>query len=344
MHLITTWFGTFLLENSKVMKERTFPKSKLEIAERLKAIDDGKILEEEKELVEGVEMFFVTEKRLEALGGIMIAESIDIPDLAEQYGFTKELQHEAMIELAKMKSRVGIEEDRHIIQAINAIDDCIKTSNLISERLHEWYGIHFPELEEMLKEEEYVKMVADLGERDLIKKELSADFNSVGVEISELDRRAVSRLAQTLREIYKTREHLEKYIEKKMRETAPNLAHIAGPIIGARLIALAGGLKRLSTLPSSTIQVLGAEKAFFRHLKDDSKPPKHGIIFQHPLVHRAPYWQRGKIARAFSGKIAISAKVDFHSKEFIADGLEKEFRKRVEEIRKKYQEKPARRR
>ncbi|MDP2766202.1 MAG: hypothetical protein Q8O41_01935 [Candidatus Methanoperedens sp.] len=44
---------------------------------------------------------------------------------------------------------------------------------------------------------------------------------------------------------------------------------------------------------SSTVQVIGANNALFRHLKGKAPSPKHGIIFRHPLVNTAPRWQRG---------------------------------------------------
>jgi nucleolar protein 56 len=83
--------------------------------------------------------------------------------------------------------------------------------------------------------------------------------------------------------------------------------------VGARLIALAGGLKRMSMMPSSTIQVLGAEKALFRSLKTGTRPPKHGILFQHPDVHSARRELRGKISRLLANKIAVAARIDAFS-------------------------------
>ncbi|RLI27874.1 MAG: C/D box methylation guide ribonucleoprotein complex aNOP56 subunit, partial [Candidatus Hecatellales archaeon] len=100
-------------------------------------------------------------------------------------------------------------------------------------------------------------------------------------------------------------------------------------------------LEELARLPSSTIQVLGAEKALFRALRRGGRPPKHGIIFQHPFIHQAPRWQRGKIARALAGKISIAAKVDVFSGNRIGDRLKADLEKRVAEIREKYRKPPA---
>ncbi len=127
-----------------------------------------------------------------------------------------------------------------------------------------------------------------------------------------------------------------------MRKIAPNLSAIAGPVLGARLLAKAGGLKKLALLPASTIQVIGAEKALFRHLRTGARPPKHGILFQHPLVRNAKKWQRGKIARTIAAKLAIAAKEDYFGGKYIADDLRKEIEERVKEIKEKYPNPPKR--
>jgi nucleolar protein 56 len=80
-----------------------------------------------------------------------------------------------------------------------------------------------------------------------------------------------------------------------MKENCPNLREVAGSNLGARLIALGGSFERLTKLPASTIQVLGAEKALFRHLKTGAKSPKHGVILQHPLVMH--HKEKGKASR-----------------------------------------------
>jgi nucleolar protein 56 len=106
-------------------------------------------------------------------------------------------------------------------------------------------------------------------------------------------------------------------------------------------MAKAGGLDRLAVLPASTIQILGAEKALFRALRTGSRPPKHGILFQHQEVHMAPKWQRGKIARTLANKIAIAARVDYYRGTedlSLKEGLDR----RLERIKEKYKEPPRR--
>ena len=127
--------------------------------------------------------------------------------------------------------------------------------------------------------------------------------------------------------------HLEQQIEDDMQTIAPNTSKMVSSVIGARLISLAGGIERLAILPASTIQVLGAEKALFRFKKEGGKPPKHGVIFQHPLIYKSPRIMRGKIARVLAAKIAIAAKADAFTKRDVSDTLKEDMEKRLQKIR-----------
>ncbi len=102
----------------------------------------------------------------------------------------------------------------------------------------------------------------------------------------------------------------EEYLESRVRALAPALAEACGPKLAARLIELAGGLRELAMKPSSTVQVLGAERALFRHLRGDAPPPKHGAIFQHPTVQFAAKPERGKAARKLAARITMAARKD----------------------------------
>jgi nucleolar protein 56 len=162
----------------------------------------------------------------------------------------------------------------------------------------------------------------------------------MGAELTEADLLQIQFLAKNTLDMYKLREGMETYIDKTMEEVAPNTKTIVGALLGARLIAIAGGLQNLARKPSSTMQVLGAEKALFRSIKTGARPPKHGLIFQHTLIHDAQRWQRGKIARAIAGKLAIAVRTDAFAGKYAGDKLKKALDKRIEEIRKKYPEPP----
>ncbi|MCL4344056.1 MAG: C/D box methylation guide ribonucleoprotein complex aNOP56 subunit [Nitrososphaerota archaeon] len=243
--------------------------------------------------------------------------------------------------------------DLHAIQIIQAVDELDKTFNLFYMRLREWYGLHFPELSGILVDPAtFVNFVVKFPNRNSINKDqlgelnlpqnrteiiLKASNSSKGAEFDKRTTEMVVQLAEITARTYRYRESLSKMLEDVMNEIAPNLTAIAGETIGARLLARAGSLERLAKMPASTIQILGAEKALFRALKTHGRPPKHGLIFQHKLLHDAPKRLRGKIARALATKMAIAARIDFYSgrKE---SSLAEDLNKRVEEIRKKFSE------
>ena len=256
------------------------------------------------------------------------------------------------IEYSKQQIRdVSGQEDLQIIEGINSLDELDKAINILMARINEWYGLHFPELETLVKDSnEYFKFVSlglnrsSITEKDLVsfsfsEKKLDAIFSaaqdSKGGEINSKDLSIISILSENVINLVKVRDKMLNYINDLMNNVAPNLSAIAGPTIGARLIAKSGGLMKLAKLPSSTIQVLGAEKALFRSLKSGSRPPKHGIIFQHDKVHSSPKWQRGKIARSLASKIAIAARIDVFrgSKEI---DIEHSLDERYREIQEKY--------
>ena len=160
---------------------------------------------------------------------------------------------------------------------------------------------------------------------------------SRGGKITEENFVIVQSLAKQILDLFELRKNLGEHIEEQMKEIAPNIAVILGTAVGARILAHAGSLKRLATMPASTIQILGAEKALFRSLKTGANPPKHGILFQHAIVHSAPRWQRGKIARAIAAKAAIAARVDVFGGGLNETLLEK-LNVRVKEIGEKYKQ------
>jgi len=252
-------------------------------------------------------------------------------------------------------SEVGKQDDIIIIQIIESLDIIKKSISLFSSRLREWYGLHFPELTDKLFEDNIIiaRMVSILGNRENYTVEnIEKDFdlkeqrivtlenlaaNSMGAEI---DLTIVKSYADQILSLDNYRNELEDYLDKLMEKFAPNLSTIVGSLIGAKLIAKAGSLRKLAYMPASRIQLLGAEKALYRFLKSGEKQPKHGLIFQWNQIRGSKPWNRGKISRVISGKIGISAKVDYFGGEFVADVLSKEINEKIKEIEKKYPKPP----
>jgi nucleolar protein 56 len=221
--------------------------------------------------------------------------------------------------------------------------------------MREWYGLHFPELDNLLQNiVTYANIVSKFGDRSEITKDFLSTLEipdnkieiiietaqrSKGGKITAENLSILQSLANQVISMSLIRKALEEHIEASMDEISPNLKELLTATVGARLIAKAGSLKRLASLSSSTIQILGAEKALFRTLKTGANPPKHGLLFQHPVIHSAPKWQRGKLARAISAKAAIAARVDFYGRNNITNSaLSSKLNDRITEIQQKYKE------
>jgi len=246
--------------------------------------------------------------------------------------------------------------DLSAVQAVRSIDDLDKTLNLLAGRVREWYGLHFPEMDRIVeKHDTYARLIAKLGNRRNFTKDnlvgegipsetadtlAEAARRSMGGQIEEVDLQVLKSFCDLMLELYKFRGKSEAYIDDVLKQVAPNMTAVVGAPLSARLISIAGSLDNLAKMPASTLQVLGAEKALFRSLKTGARPPKHGVIFQHTAIHQSPRWQRGKIARALSGKLSIAARVDAFGGTFVGEQLRDNVNKKVDEIKDRYKTPP----
>jgi nucleolar protein 56 len=222
----------------------------------------------------------------------------DWPALAVETGFATDEDdyYDRLREATLEAGQAAVEEregavDQQLVHAVRAMDDCRRQANELAERVAEWGGSRF---EEAGTGVEYAR---ELSERNP---------ETLG------DRRAVS-LARRVVALDEEADALGEFIEATTPEVAPNLAALAGPVLAARLLSLAGGLESLAKKPSGTVQVLGAEDALFAHLRGDAPSPKHGIIYTHDAVRGTRPEDRGSAARALAGKLAIAARIDHYS-------------------------------
>jgi hypothetical protein len=197
------------------------------------------------------------------------------------------------------KTREKIEEkfagkEIHIIKAVNLLTDLDSVSNLLMENLSEW------------------KKRSPTGEA------MDA-FNS---------------LEENLKNIEGEKKTLTEFIEKEINAELPNFSAIATPVLGAKMLASAGSKKKLCFFPASTLQVLGAEKALFAHLRRGAKSPKHGHLFNHPLLQNLSRTKRGNAARMIAGKLAISLKQDYFGGENTSEEVLKELREKIDVLAK----------
>ncbi len=316
MRLVTTWYGSFAIDDDgTVVTSKLFPKSAEEIADRLKMIREGEVLDEELQVAPKEGTFTVLEDRLLALEGAERAQEGSTPltvPTPEDMGVPPELLREASLVLATASIPQALPEDQPVILYLRAMDLIEREGTRSLEMLRYWHSFHFPELGALVGDGEFVSLLSEDPARDAIlakRPDLDPGMDA-GRPLSPGEDEAMAAMARHIHDSRREGHRLRETLEEAMTTTAPNLSVLAGPLVGARLLSLAGSLERLSRMPSSTIQLLGAEKALFLHIKEGAPAPKHGVIFQHPSVHSSPPWLRGRVARALAGKIAIASRGD----------------------------------
>lgn len=230
---------------------------------------------------------------------------------AKDLGFAKsdaelnEFLSSFSVVLSKRRLQGFIGRDRLIVQAVRTLDDLARSINVFMERLYEWYSLHYPEM----KNVNITEIIAKYGRR-----ENTPGFrNSTGVDLEEDDEKALKDYASTIKSLEKQKKDLENYVSSAMKSIAPNFSSLIDPVLAARLLAAAGSLEKLARMPSSTIQLLGSEKALFRHLHKMGKSPKYGIIYNSSMIQNASGEKKGKVARILSSKLMLAARIDYFS-------------------------------
>ncbi len=228
--------------------------------------------------------------------------------------YFKEL-YDKNVEITKQKIKESVTEDGFIINAISNINELDRATNTLIKRLREWFALYLPEYEHLMNNQEiFVQSVINKSKTELMK-ELGIE-ETMGADLEEIHVQEIQLLAKRISSLQLLRKEHEDYLEKIMKEYCPNILELAGTTIGAKLLELAKSLKRLAMLPASTIQLLGAEKALFRHIKTGSKSPKYGVIFAHQLIQGSKRSVRGKAARILADKLSICARLDYFKGEF----------------------------
>ncbi|MFB6169366.1 MAG: NOP5/NOP56 family protein [Haloferacaceae archaeon] len=239
------------------------------------------------------------------------------PALAVESGFAADEDdyydrlHEATTAATREAAReAGRADDQQLKHSIRAMDDAERLANETAERAVEWGESLFDGVGTGLD-----------GARDLAAREPT----------TPAEERAVS-LARRAVDLAEEAEALRTHVERSAPGVAPNLAEMAGAVLAARLVALAGGLETLAKKPSGTVQVLGAEDALFAHLAGRAPSPKHGVIYTHEAVRGTRREDRGSAARALAGKLSIAARIDYYAGDR-RESVHEDLRERLATIR-----------
>jgi nucleolar protein 56 len=220
-----------------------------------------------------------------------------------------------------------------MVKAVKSLDQIKNSQQDEMEAFRDWYSLHFPELEREIEEDDYlIKILSSGVERGELSSFAEMAEDSTGMHLGEEDQEILEKYVESIGSRREIVENIESYIENIAKEEMPNLSVLLGPVLAARIVHLAGGLEDMAKKPASTIQMLGAEKALFRHLRQGGNPPKHGILFEHEFVSPLHSDERGKMARFMANKAVIAARLDqYGDKERGAD-LREECRKKFEEL------------
>lgn len=358
--ITTTSFGFIATdEEFNVVDKFLFEKKQIEILEK---IQQKQIIEEELELItrlsEKYDEIIIETIKTKSSYEIDEIEKISVEKTTVHGDYIREHFDEVLTQLTDANIRKTMNEtyneitsekiresiktnDVMIVETINSLEEIEDTAGKLIERLREWCTPYLPEMEKLHNHELYSKVIATQTSRENIINSGILDNTHVSlsenydVDISESDLEIIKSFANSVYSLYESKNELEKYIDEKIKEVAPNMYDVAGANLAAKLIAHTNGLENLAKLPSSTIQIIGAEKAIFRHLKTGENPPKHGLIFQHPSIRGSNWWVRGKLARAVASKITIAARKDAFSNEYDPN-LKVELDERIEEIKKSH--------
>ena len=356
-HLIMMLFitystiGIFALDQKKnIVEHALFPRDPEKIIERIERIKKGEVIPELEEILKKIKdkdivtdipfkdkNFNIEYKKKISAHEILKEKQRKLAiklNFAKSQSELNKILSEMQIIKTKRKIKFIEKKDRIAMQAVSAIDDLTDISNRFSERLHEWYGLYYPELERKIKDN---KKYAEIISENLTRESIDNFSETMGMDLDEYDLKILNMFSKETKNIFELNEELEEYIEKIMNGIAPNVTGLVGAKLGAKLILLAGGLEKLAKLPSSTIQLLGAEKALFRFMKSKkkSRPPKYGILFLHPEVTNAPDNMKGKVARVISSMISKAAKTDFYIKEDKSKFYREEFERKIKNILKR---------
>ncbi len=297
--VVTTWFGTFLFDGDTVVRSERAPDDPEALAERARQRRAGELTPEETRLLRdrGDADWSTRDRRL-AEHGLRFDPEVRAAAPPSMLAARWETLRAALLVESESALVTAWDPSIHVEEAVRAVTDLERIRNQLGERLASWVARDAP----------------DVDSADAVSAVRAVLEGTAGSDrFGPPDERLVTarqRLARLYRETEGTLGDLSAAVEAATPGRAPNLVRLLGPELAARLLAAAGGLNRLARLPASTIQVLGAERAFFEHLRGHAPPPRHGLLFIHPTLQSAPRRERGRLARALAGKAAIAARRD----------------------------------
>ena len=230
---------------------------------------------------------------------------------------------ELSVEMCEKKAKEKNKEIDLVIIMSSAITDIEKAMNSLFLHAKDMIELNCP----------YLKYEHSLDSEEKYIRYINKNTGEILADIKDKSTvKCIENYIKEITELQKQKENLKKQIEHMLKKETPTLCNLIGADLCAKYLQHTGGLRRLAFFPSSTIQVLGAEKALFRHLKTGALSPKYGILYMSSYVMSAKAKNKGKIARLLAIKISLAAKMDLNKNKGWIERIKKDFEKGIEKI------------
>ncbi len=237
------------------------------------------------------------------------------------------------IKRARETIKLRLSVDDLIAKLVNLIDEGEKAENSLFKAAYDAYFLYYPEAAAIISERDrFVETLSGGLERDVVCGRLGTTGESMGYDMSAEDAQILSVYLNELKNMSDMRTFAERHLDKTVADNYPNLAIFNVNMVIPRLITLGGGVKGLAFMPSSKVQILGAERTLFSRPGRREASPKYGVLFKHPLVEGAPQDKRGKIAKILAAKINLAAKIETFSENDQSAAIKKQLEDEVRAV------------
>jgi nucleolar protein 56 len=244
------------------------------------------------------------------------------------------MDNKEFIDRARKKIKEGLSVDDLIRKLIAFSDSLEKGENIIFEQLNDIYFLYYPEAATNLKERDrFIDVLKESCDRSSISKKMGIPVDSMGFDLDDKELQLLSLSINELSNISDLRKVVNDRLYEIIQKIYPNLNAVLGSEIAARIIYLAGSSRSLMLMPSSKIQVLGAEKAMFAARKKKATP-KYGVIYNHKLMLSLPDNLKGRMAKVIAAYTSVAVKTDVLSKEDKSGKIMEKMLKDVDKVRK----------
>mmetsp|Transcript_16187 Transcript_16187/g.27889 ORF Transcript_16187/g.27889 Transcript_16187/m.27889 type:complete len:503 (+) Transcript_16187:3-1511(+) len=201
-------------------------------------------------------------------------------------------------------------------------EELIRVHAIVSES----YSKRFPELISHVPEPlDYIKAVKVIGnESDMTAIDLSGILSSAQslaitmtgskLETEKMDQATLEKLfhaCDSVLELVRIKTSvLLPFVASQMSIMAPNLTAIIGSDVTAQLLAIVGGLDKLTKIPSCNVQVIGKGHSSLNGFSRVASMRHFGVIHACKLVQDCLSDHRRKAMRVVAGRVALAARLD----------------------------------